>query len=145
MPGEFAISSAKSRFHISIDFGTHGSGFAYSAVGDVDDRVQTCEQWEGMMRQPTPKTRTALLYRRSDLSKPCDWGWSALNFYAALPESERQNYLCLEHFKLYLMPEQWPELAPLPAGLSPKKLVADFLTCMFSLINSTMDAHYGKR
>jgi hypothetical protein len=36
------------RYFISIDFGTHGSGFAYSAAADGYE-VKTFQYWPGML------------------------------------------------------------------------------------------------
>lgn len=51
----------------------------------------------------------------------------------------------LQNTKLYLMPEDFQGLPALPAGLSVRKLVADFLACLVDLINSTLEAHNGNR
>eukprot|EP00775_Hariotina_reticulata_P011136 gene11136-11289_t len=138
------IGTGSFRYHIAIDFGTHGSGFAYSAAADGDAAAKTFEYWEGQRGSPAPKTRTALLYKLSNVTKPTAWGWEAINQYADLPESERKGFTLLENFKLYLMPDDF-DLPQLPAGLSIRKLVGDFLSCLISTINSTLDASYGSR
>lgn len=57
---------------------------------------------------PSPKTRTALLYRTADLSKPQAWGWDAVTQYSNLPADQRQHFLLLQGFKKYLMPTDFP-------------------------------------
>jgi len=139
------IGTGSFRYHIAVDFGTHGSGFAYSAAADGDAAAKTFEYWEGQRGSPAPKTRTALLYKLSNLTKPIAWGWEAINQYADLPEIERKSFALLEQFKLYLMPDDFDNLPQLPAGVSIRKLVGDFLACLVSTINSTLDAGYGSR
>ncbi|KAF6254621.1 hypothetical protein COO60DRAFT_300966 [Scenedesmus sp. NREL 46B-D3] len=136
-PGSF-------RYFISVDFGTHGSGFAYSAASDGYE-VKTFQYWPGQRGQPAPKTRTALLYHLSDTSTPLAWGWEAVVQYTDLPEEQRPHFVLLKDFKLHLMPEDFKGLQPLPSGLSVRKLVGDFLRCLMELVNSTLTAHYGSR
>lgn len=64
--------------------------------------------WSGWCGTPTAKTRTALLYRKADLSKPQAWGWEAVVQYADLPADERDGFLLFESFKKYLMPNDFP-------------------------------------
>jgi hypothetical protein len=99
----------------------------------------------GQRGQPAPKTRTALLYRSSDFSTPLAWGWEAVSQYADLPEEQCDHFVLLKDFKLHLMPDDFKGLEPLPAGLSVRKIVGDFLRCLMELVNSTLTAHYGSR
>eukprot|EP00775_Hariotina_reticulata_P011138 gene11138-11291_t len=146
MPDKVGTAAASFKFYNAIDFGTHGSGFAYSAAADGDTAAaKTFEYWEGQRGSPAPKTRTALLYKLSNVTKPTAWGWEAINQYADLPEEERKGFALLTDFKLYLMPDDFKNLPQLPAGLTVRKLVGDFLTCLVSTINSTLDASYGSR
>jgi hypothetical protein len=140
-----SIGTGSFRYHIAIDFGTHGSGFAYSAAADGDAAAHTFEYWEGQRGSPAPKTRTALLYKLSNVTKPIAWGWEAINQFADLPENERKSFAMLEQFKLYLMPDDFGNLPQLPAGLTIRKLVGDFLSCLVNTVNSTLDASYGSR
>jgi hypothetical protein len=43
------------------------------------------------------------------------------------------------------MPDDFRGLEPLPAGLSVRKIVGDFVRCLMELVNSTLTAHYGSR
>lgn len=120
------IGAGSIRYFIAIDFGTHGSGFAYSAAADSDSAVKTFEYWPGQRGSPAPKTRTALLYKRTDLAKPLAWGWEALSVYGDLPEEERANFVLLDYFKLYLMPDDFEGLPQLPTGLSVRYVAGRF-------------------
>jgi len=67
--------------------------------------------WSVQRGPPAPKTRTALLYRVADLTKPQTWGWDAVTQYADLPAEERNGFLLFESFKKYLMPNDFPGVA----------------------------------
>lgn len=128
------------KYFIAIDFGTHGSGFAYSSASDSDSAVRTFEYWPGQRGSPAPKTRTALLYKRSNLAKPQAWGWEAISMYTDLPETERVNFILLESFKLYLMPEEFQGLPQLPAGLTIRFVtlyVDSMLCCIWQIFELT--------
>ena len=140
-----AIGTSRSyQYYISIDFGTHGSGFAYMAKGDGDN-VRTYEYWPGQRGNPAAKTRTALLYRLSDMARPVAWGWEALKVYADLPVEVRSQFILLESFKRYLMPTDFTGLEKLPPGLTVKKIVADFLSLMAQLVSRVLAEQYGAR
>lgn len=66
-----------------------------------------CRQWANQRGLPAPKTRTALLYKASNLTKPQAWGWEAVTQYADLPPEERRGFLLFESFKKYLMPQDF--------------------------------------
>lgn len=123
------VGTGSAKYFIAIDFGTHGSGFAYTSVADSDSAVKTFEYWPGQRGSPAPKTRTALLYKRSSLAKPEAWGWEAVSMYGDLPEEERGSFILLESFKLYLMPEDFQGLPQLPAGLTIRYVGAVFSAC----------------
>lgn len=63
--------------------------------------------WPGQRGTPAPKTRTALLYRKDNMSKPLAWGWDAVAQYGGLSSAEREQHILLESFKKYLMPEDF--------------------------------------
>ena len=138
------VGTTSPKFNISIDIGTHASGFAYSAASD-GDTIPFYDFWPDQLGRPSAKTRTALLYRKADLRHPVAWGWSALSQYADLPPEERDKFICLEHFKKYLMPADFTDIPMLPAGLTIKKLMSDFLAQMVQLIHETLTDHYGVR
>ena len=142
--GDRLLGAGSFHFHIAIDFGTYGSGFAYQVRADGDN-VKTYEYWPGQRGLPAAKTRSALLYKLADVSRPVAWGWEAVTKYAELGPEERPGYLLLESFKRYLMPTDFTDLPRLPACLSIKKLVADFLSCMVELVNTILKSHYGAR
>ncbi|GLI60769.1 hypothetical protein VaNZ11_003001, partial [Volvox africanus] len=90
---------------VGLDFGTWATGFAYCEVasargGGYDPRVKLHLSWPD---QPTadPKTRTAVLYRGSQLEA---WGWTAWRRWWSMAQEERAAGGCtyLEEFKLLL-------------------------------------------
>jgi hypothetical protein len=137
-----AARTGEPKFFVAVDFGTWGSGFAYSSAYDGNS-IRTFEYWDGQVGLPAPKTRTALLYEPVAVG----WGWSALRSYADLPESSKQNgsYALLTRFKLHLMPEDFPDAEPLPPGLTPKRVITDFLRFLFQLAHDVLTTNYGSR
>jgi hypothetical protein len=142
----FTARLADARFHVAVDFGTWGSGFAYGSAYD-GDAVRTFEYWEGQRGRPAPKTRTALMYDTSNPQAPLQWGWKAISGHADLPEAERESgrFVQLTRFKLHLMPNDFPDLEPLPPGLTRRKVITDFLRCMYQQITDVLTANYGAR
>jgi len=62
--------------------------------------VQLHEYWPNQL-VPGPKTITALLYDLQDLTKPKEWGWSAINCFFDLPEQDRgTRFFLARKFKL---------------------------------------------
>lgn len=70
-------------------------------------QMHTCRHWPAQRGTPAAKTRTALLYKLSDMSTPQAWGWEAVSQYADLPQVERVNFRLFESFKKYLMPDDF--------------------------------------
>eukprot|EP00798_Chlamydomonas_sp_ICE-L_P030760 gene30760-35798_t len=106
------VQLAKREVVIAIDFGTHGTGFAYSTDGG--DTVNMHEHYPHQA-VPYPKTRTAILYNGRS---PVEIGDAALHF------ADDQRTL-LKEFKLGIQDPSACDACP--AGLNAVQVAADFL------------------
>ncbi|MFD9862215.1 hypothetical protein [Streptomyces alboflavus] len=112
---------ARFRVAAAIDFGTHASGYAWSAVTrdgadprrrDIVDR----EQWPGTTEKRYPKTRSALLLDGSDTVLA--WGYPAVR--AERPPGSR----LVTGMKMSLRPSDDPS-RPAPGSRVPRALSDD--------------------
>ncbi|MFD0415177.1 hypothetical protein [Streptomyces sp. NPDC127108] len=112
---------ARFRVAAAIDFGTHASGYAWSAVTrdgadprrrDIVDR----EQWPGTTEKRYPKTRSALLLDASDAVLA--WGYPAVR--AERPPGSR----LVTGMKMSLRPADDPS-RPAPGNRVPRALSDD--------------------
>ncbi|KAL6763540.1 hypothetical protein V8C86DRAFT_244068 [Haematococcus lacustris] len=116
---------------VSLDIGTHGSGFAFATrtAGEGLTVVRLHDPWPGQQNS-YPKTRSALLY---DGQTPIAWGDAALRKWENLGQAADQDmsqYHLLTDFKLALHD---PDLAAgWPRGLTPKRVMTDFLKYLYS-------------
>ncbi|WP_405997222.1 Hsp70 family protein [Streptomyces sp. NBC_00829] len=95
----------------AIDFGTHGTGYAWAEVGDEDgpgprglDRLtQIQEQWDGSRGDYYPKDLTTVLLGPS--GEPTAWGHRALLDWTALARAGAHTDHTYAHgFKMALKP-----------------------------------------
>ncbi|KAJ9522869.1 hypothetical protein QJQ45_023653 [Haematococcus lacustris] len=126
---------------VSLDIGTHGSGFAFATKPATGTRspVKLHEAWPDQ-RVSYCKARSALLYR--DRS-PVAWGDSALQKLYELEASgqDMSQYHLVESFKLSLHePER---AAVLPQGLRPEMVMADYLTFLRKYALDKLAAEVG--
>lgn len=107
---------------IAVDFGTHGTGFAWSRVSPGNDafagrRVDFHSQWPGAGDVTYPKNRTALLVTPND--ELVAWGHAAVSAWRRqAPESTNR---LVTNFKMALQPDRGPalggnEFPPDPGG-----------------------------
>lgn len=113
-------------FHVSIDFGTCSSGFAYAAQhGEVITH-------QDYLKAPFLKNLTSLLYERKpggSFGAPKAWGWDARIQYMGMSPEARTRHAYEENFKLSMAPSNLVNMnqyQPNP-DLPGDKLVADYL------------------
>ncbi|KAL6763565.1 hypothetical protein V8C86DRAFT_245882 [Haematococcus lacustris] len=116
---------------VSLDIGTHGSGFAFATKthSGTLSRVKLHEDWPDQPI-PYPKTRSALLYNGRS---PVAWGYTAIRKLCALCDEGQDisQYRLVKDFKLALHdPTRAAELQAVAPGLTPATVMADFLTFM---------------
>ena len=75
------------KINVGIDFGTDGTGIAYSLVGDKQQRVYIYDKWKirdskGKNIGTTSKVRTAILLNKK--SKVMNFGVDALTSYVCM-------------------------------------------------------------
>lgn len=116
---------------VGVDFGTHGSGFAYKFRAS-SSAPRMMEVWPD---QPAgscaPKTRTSLLYNRRDAVA---WGHTARKQWAdgdsRADAGSHQAYLA-ENFKLAIASsDRRAGREQLPEGITAVQAAADYLTFM---------------
>ncbi|KAL6759049.1 hypothetical protein V8C86DRAFT_2583839 [Haematococcus lacustris] len=111
---------------VSLDIGTHGSGFAFATRTTAGGHtpVKLHEAWPAQPA-PYPKTRSAILY---DGRSPIAWGYSAIRKLCDLQDAghDISRYHLVKDFKLAL--QDAGQAAALPPGLRPETVMADFLT-----------------
>ncbi len=126
---------ARYRVVAAIDFGTHGTGFAwaFSTERDSDPRRRTIHFFDEWEDQPTSyiKNLSALLFDSG--GAVIEWGYQAQRHY--ITESRSDLGLQFFHrFKMSLLPEARPVdpgVAVIPQGQSPGALITSYLTCFF--------------
>ncbi|KAJ9522865.1 hypothetical protein QJQ45_023651 [Haematococcus lacustris] len=116
---------------VSLDIGTHGSGFAFATKtpSGTLTAVRPHEHWPDQP-VPYPKTRSALLYNGRS---PVAWGHTAIRKLCALCDEGQDisQYRLVKDFKLALHdPKRAAELQAVAPGLTPEIVMADFLTFM---------------
>lgn len=118
-----------------IDFGTHGSGFAWTFLSPAHDdptqrKIFTCDEWPGQP-MPYPKTLTALVLDRN--GDVVEWGWEAYRAWRTRGvDLHRTGHRYKKHFKMSLARPVDEEslrsgLALDDAETSPQWLIAAFL------------------
>eukprot|EP00798_Chlamydomonas_sp_ICE-L_P030765 gene30765-35804_t len=115
------VQLAKREIVIAIDYGTHGTGFAYSVDGGATVRLH--ENYPHQAVQG-PKTRTAILYNGRS---PIAIGDAALHEQ----DEQRTGYL-LEKFKLGIQDKG--KCPPFPAGVNEVQAASDFLAAFRTYI-----------
>jgi hypothetical protein len=115
---------------VALDFGTWGSGFAFSVDGGRTTRLFT--SWPDQPR-PYPKTLTAVLYKNK---LPIEFGWTARKMYTSLKEDQTAGYTYVDRFKLRLNSQGGSEggergsaLGSLPPGVNVVQVIADYMGC----------------
>ncbi|KAJ9523096.1 hypothetical protein QJQ45_023914, partial [Haematococcus lacustris] len=114
---------------VSLDVGTHGSGFAFATKTPAGGLTPVTLH-EGWPDQPVPypKTRSALLYNGRS---PVAWGYTAIRKLCALCDEGQDisKYRLVKNFKLAIHdPTRAAELQAVAPGLTPATVMADFLT-----------------
>jgi hypothetical protein len=146
-----AVPTFHAQYSVSLDIGTCASGFASTLRNS--DVVMLKTNWPGEAGGNSyPKTTSALLYqqmkdletstkdldKRQALSKTyaqdptawklVAWGAEAERQYCRLDASQRGQHYLAKHFKLAL---KHSSLVPhIPPGLSPKRILTDFMTML---------------
>ncbi|MEW5309675.1 MAG: hypothetical protein WDW38_001544 [Sanguina aurantia] len=141
------MQAAKPRITVGLDFGTTGTGFAFSVGLDAGNvpasqssmAIKEFHQYPDTPLRGYPKDLTAVLYKgRTALA--C--GYTARKLWNALSPAERVDgshaYLTGAAIKLSLNSAQ--EAQYLPAGITPLMAAADFL----SLFRRTVMLHLGR-
>lgn len=122
------MQMAARSYFISLDFGTHASGFAFATL--KGDPV-TYWDWKSAPI-PYPKNITTLLYECTPgkgFGKPKAWGWEARTQYMKMKPEEKSQHVYEENFKLSLASSTaeysnvWQPNEDLPGS----KLIADYL------------------
>ncbi|ORZ22048.1 hypothetical protein BCR42DRAFT_161778 [Absidia repens] len=124
---------------VGIDFGTTFSGCCYAFTKDRFEDFQDITAWPKQRNAAYPKTPTVLMYKK-DSQQVGSWG------DAARIQSERPHLqdLLLEKFKLYLDEESLGTLPPLPNGLTPLQVIADYLRLLHRYISETMERGFAQ-
>ncbi|MEW5303225.1 MAG: hypothetical protein WDW36_005934 [Sanguina aurantia] len=146
MPGHDAsVQAAKPRIVVGLDFGTHGTGFAYSVATSArsgagsSPRILECCAYPDHPFPGYPKTLTALLYRGR---RATDFGYTAQRKWNELSPTQRMDgshhFVTGAAFKLGLNDAVAAPEA-LPAGISAVSAASDFL----SLLRRFVVAHLG--
>jgi molecular chaperone DnaK (HSP70) len=134
------LERARKRLHVSIDFGTTTSGFAYAADNGSTGSV-VVRDFSAYPDQlvPYPKTKTALLYKNGQ-PEPVAWGWTAHKQYLALGAAERSSYTYIEQFKLAL---DRRSRCQLPDGFTAERVVGDYLRLLKRYAVERLQEAYG--
>ncbi|MEV6695377.1 hypothetical protein AB0M35_28315 [Micromonospora sp. NPDC051196] len=93
----------------AIDFGTHGSGYAWAVVDSRNDSrsqrdINDCQVWPDSPR-PYPKTLTALLLRGDEVQ---EWGHTAEARFGTLVAQGQQDHRFVHGLKMSLRPRNDP-------------------------------------
>jgi hypothetical protein len=128
---ERALQTVKTKpIVVGLDFGTWGSGFAFSVDGGKTTRQFT--SWLDQPR-PYPKTLTAVLYKNR---LPVRFGWTAQKMYTNLRDGQTAEYIYVDRFKLLLNShgeseggERGSACGSLPPGVSLVQVIADYMGC----------------
>ncbi|ORX62896.1 actin-like ATPase domain-containing protein [Hesseltinella vesiculosa] len=125
---------------VGIDFGTTFSGccYGYTKESNLDD-YQDITSWPRQRIVAYPKTPTVSLYKK-DTRDIKSWG------DAAKSQSDKPNMQdhYLEKFKLYLDEESAKTMTPLPNGLTPVQVIADYLRSIHAYICETMNRGFAQ-
>lgn len=134
---------------VGVDFGTTYSGFAYALWGEnkalttgsaAKAELYMTLEWPGQ-QFPYSKTPTSALYGGGNMT---EWGWNAEVRRNDFPES-----FFVQRVKLHLQPQgddvpegrisfNPAEAAPLPPGITPLKIITDYLKAMKDFIFKTI-------
>lgn len=141
-----SLQAAKPRFVVGLDFGTHGTGFAYSlgtpdrSGSSLSPRMLECCVYPDHPIPGYPKTLTAVLYNGR---RATDFGYTAQRKWNVLTPSQRtdgsHHFVTGAALKLGLNDAVAAPEA-LPAGISAVYAAADFL----SLFRRYVLAHLGR-
>ncbi|ORX55182.1 actin-like ATPase domain-containing protein [Hesseltinella vesiculosa] len=125
---------------IGIDFGTTFSGCCFGFIeNETVDGYQDITAWPRQRFVAYPKTPTVSLYKNGSRDIAA-WGDAAKGL------ADKPNFRdhLLEKFKLYLDEESAATMPPLPNGLMPVQVIADYLRSIHTYISETMDRGFAK-
>ncbi|KAL2633476.1 hypothetical protein R1flu_004955 [Riccia fluitans] len=154
----------RAKMVVAIDFGTTYSGFAYAQTSDIE-KVYLFYEWPGQhFEKPYCKTKTSLMYMPTPGTGDYelkDWGLTAFWKYkmglqesrspaSSVPHADKLKDSCYlaTKFKLHLAPadhlgQKMFSVAPLPQGLTVKRLIADYLKSLSGFIMKTLQNNFG--
>ena len=111
----------------AIDFGTHGTGFAWATVKELDEnpnttRINYNSEWSGTFTS-YPKNLSALLLNGTNVTS---WGYDAKRQWARAIAASAEGDLSYAYaFKMALKPSQYPDSLPRGQGKIKVQTPAD--------------------
>ncbi|KAI7877458.1 hypothetical protein K492DRAFT_150540 [Lichtheimia hyalospora FSU 10163] len=126
------------RVIVGIDFGTTYSGAAYCILSS--EEVADITTWPKQPAHRYPKAPTASLYK-SDTMQLAAWGNAARQKRS---QATQDNFIFLNLYKLYL-DDSLDGILPLPGGIKPIQLVADYLRAFHAHVVSEMKKGFAQQ
>lgn len=119
------------RLVAAIDFGTHGTGFAWSFASERDRepvhrRINLFDDWEG---QPTNYVKNLTAVLLDSAGEVLEWGHQASRRFQ-MESREHPEYEYAQGFKMGLLPETGKAVrsaSPAGATTSPRRLITSYL------------------
>ncbi|KAF8606749.1 hypothetical protein BDV93DRAFT_488634 [Ceratobasidium sp. AG-I] len=125
------VWEGENKIVIGIDIGTTQSGVAFTFLQrDAEQAIHRVTQWPGQEAQNLQSKIPTLVWYDSN-KKAVSFGAEALS-HKAEEDAEDNSWQLAKHFKLHLHPTDMKAkhnltLDPLPAGVSLRRVYADFL------------------
>jgi len=131
-------TTTEKKICVSIDFGTSGTGYAYSFVDDKTHSVFTNLKWEGR-HENCAKTLSQIVYKND---KPVSYGFPALKMMTEISEEEELQFHILKYFKMDLFKSTDGFVTDPNAPEGKYKVIdviVDYLKLFFEKIKKTLN------
>lgn len=116
---------------IGLDLGRQYSRLAWICTDESPEPLVRSVSSYPCQLTPQIKALTALLYNKSDPSRPIAWGWEASYLFSKLPQIKQQNFFYVEQA---IYSSIAGESCCVPAPWTGHKIAADFIDCLQSFV-----------